>query len=66
MSGISVHLALKSVIAAARHDAGLTEPFRLDSPATPDRVRLACADDITKLTTETPSGGECKPWAVLV
>ena len=66
MSGISVHLALKSAIAAARQDVGLTEPFRLDSPATPDRVRLACADDITKLTAETPSGGDCKHWAVVI
>lgn len=33
---------------AARTEAGLTETFRLDSPATAERIRMTCIDDFTK------------------
>lgn len=39
--------ALKDACAAARAEVGLTGYFRLDLPATPERLRMACADDIT-------------------
>jgi xanthine dehydrogenase/oxidase len=33
---------------AARRDAGLGEGFfRMDSPATPERLRMACPDHLT-------------------
>ncbi len=41
----SVFFAIKSAVAAAREQNGITGPFRMDGPATPDRVRLACAGD---------------------
>ncbi|PSC76668.1 Xanthine dehydrogenase [Micractinium conductrix] len=46
--GTSVFFALKEACYAARADAGLTGWFRLDLPATPERLRLACADTLTR------------------
>lgn len=43
----SVFYALKDAIKAAREENGKTGLFRLDSPATAERIRLACADKIT-------------------
>jgi xanthine dehydrogenase/oxidase len=45
--GTSVYYALKDACYAARKDAGLQGWFRLDLPATPERLRMACADHIT-------------------
>lgn len=45
----SVFYAIKDAIFSARRESGLTEPFRLDSPATPERIRNACVDIFTKL-----------------
>jgi xanthine dehydrogenase/oxidase len=44
----SAFFAIKDAIASARHDAGHDEHFVLDSPATPERIRMACTDDLTK------------------
>jgi len=44
----SVFFAAKEAIAAARADAGLHGNFRLDSPATPERIRMACEDQFTQ------------------
>ena len=41
---MSVFFAAKAAAAAARADAGLSGHFELDAPATPERLRLACAD----------------------
>jgi xanthine dehydrogenase/oxidase len=45
--GASVFYALKEAVYAARKEEGLDGWFRLDSPATPERLRMACADKIT-------------------
>uniref|UniRef100_A0A8B9TW44 Xanthine dehydrogenase n=1 Tax=Anas platyrhynchos TaxID=8839 RepID=A0A8B9TW44_ANAPL len=42
----SVFYAIKDAIYSARKESGLTEPFRLDSPATPERIRNACVDNL--------------------
>jgi len=47
----SVFYAIKDAIYSARKDSGLTEPFRLDSPATPEKIRNACVDIFTKMVT---------------
>jgi len=44
----TVFFAIKDAIAAARNDAGLDAAFPLDSPATAERIRMACVDDFTK------------------
>ncbi|XP_056168904.1 xanthine dehydrogenase 1-like [Syzygium oleosum] len=43
----SVFLAIKDAIIAARADAGITDWFPLDNPATPERIRMACLDELT-------------------
>ncbi|RZC77502.1 hypothetical protein C5167_001723 [Papaver somniferum] len=44
----SVFFAIKDAITAARAEVGLNEWFPLDNPATPERIRMACTDDLTK------------------
>lgn len=61
----SVFFAIKDAVAAARLEAGLSGPFRLDSPATAERIRIACADRFTNMCP-TAEPGTYKPWAVLV
>ncbi|ROL53594.1 Xanthine dehydrogenase/oxidase [Anabarilius grahami] len=61
----SVFYAIKDAITAARTESGLTGPFRLDSPATPERMRNACQDKFTKLCPPADPG-TFTPWAVHV
>lgn len=44
----SVLFAIKEAIKAARKDMGITGYFRLDSPASAARIRMACVDPFTK------------------
>ncbi|KAL0969405.1 hypothetical protein UPYG_G00227010 [Umbra pygmaea] len=61
----SVFFAIKDAISAARAESGLSGPFRLDSPATSERIRNACEDCFTKLCPPDQPG-TFKPWAVVV
>ncbi|KAB5562555.1 hypothetical protein PHYPO_G00019190 [Pangasianodon hypophthalmus] len=61
----SVFYAIKDAITAARAESGLTGPFRLDSPATPERIRNACEDRFTKLCPPSELG-TYTPWDVRV
>jgi xanthine dehydrogenase/oxidase len=45
--GTSVFWALKDAVYAAREEVGKRGFFHLDSPATPERLRMACVDDVT-------------------
>jgi len=38
---------VQEAVYSAREDAGHKGWFELDSPATPERLRMACADDLT-------------------
>uniref|UniRef100_A0A8C2D390 Aldehyde oxidase 6 n=1 Tax=Cyprinus carpio TaxID=7962 RepID=A0A8C2D390_CYPCA len=53
--GSSVFFAIKDAVTAARKDAGLTGPFQLNSPATPERACLACATHFTQMVYESYS-----------
>ncbi|XP_077979490.1 xanthine dehydrogenase/oxidase-like [Glandiceps talaboti] len=44
---VSVLMAIKEAISSARSDHGLSGQFELNSPATPERIRLACTDDFS-------------------
>uniref|UniRef100_A0A7N0RHR8 xanthine dehydrogenase n=1 Tax=Kalanchoe fedtschenkoi TaxID=63787 RepID=A0A7N0RHR8_KALFE len=44
----AVFFAIKDAIIAARSEAGHTEWFPLDNPATPERIRMTCIDDFSK------------------
>ncbi|KAL0483649.1 xanthine dehydrogenase/oxidase [Acrasis kona] len=49
--GCTVFYGIKHAIQAARRDHGVNEYFCLDSPATPERIRMTCCDDLTKRFT---------------
>nr|KAG5712865.1 hypothetical protein BaRGS_007462 [Batillaria attramentaria] len=59
----SVLSAIHDAIRAARKDEGLDLDFRLDTPATPARIRMACSDRFTKMF-ETEEENKAKPWFV--
>ncbi|KAJ8045307.1 Xanthine dehydrogenase/oxidase [Holothuria leucospilota] len=48
----SVFFAVKDAIKSARSDANLPINFRLDAPAVPERIRLACQDFLTEKIPE--------------
>ncbi|ESO95509.1 hypothetical protein LOTGIDRAFT_160669 [Lottia gigantea] len=60
---MSVFLAAKQAIMAARQESGVEGYFRFDSPATPDNIRMACVDQFTK---QFPicEDNNVKPWFV--
>ncbi|KAK2906843.1 hypothetical protein Q8A67_005828 [Cirrhinus molitorella] len=63
--GSSVFLAIKDAVTASRKDAGLTGPFQLNSPATPERACLACSTHFTKMVAQSGStSGPAQPWAL--
>ncbi|XP_068612678.1 xanthine dehydrogenase/oxidase [Brachionichthys hirsutus] len=61
----SVFHAIKDAIGAARAESGLGGPFRLDSPASAERIRNACDDRFTKLCPPAEPG-TFTPWSVQV
>ncbi|KAM3585325.1 uncharacterized protein V6R79_014495 [Siganus canaliculatus] len=61
----SVFYAIKDAISAARAESGLSGPFRLDSPASAERIRNACSDRFTKLCPPAEPGS-FTPWSVRV
>jgi hypothetical protein len=46
--GSAAFFAIREAIGAYRRENGCEGYFRLDSPATPERIRMACEDAITK------------------
>lgn len=64
----SIFFAIKSAVRAARAqhaENNVNELFRLDSPATPEKIRNACTDKFTTLcVTSIPEN--CKPWSLRV
>ncbi|MEJ1271923.1 xanthine dehydrogenase [Cricetulus griseus] len=47
--GSSVFFAIADAVAAARRERDVAEDFTVQSPATPERVRMACADRFTDM-----------------
>jgi xanthine dehydrogenase/oxidase len=56
--GSTVLFALREAVASARRDNGLVGSWGLDSPATPERLRLAVGDEILKRGMVVPKEGE--------
>ncbi|XP_044043358.1 xanthine dehydrogenase/oxidase [Siniperca chuatsi] len=61
----SVFYAIKDAIIAARAESGIRGPFRLDSPASAERIRNACSDQFTKLCPPAEPD-TFTPWSVRV
>nr|CAD7392474.1 unnamed protein product [Timema cristinae] len=51
----SIFFAIKDALVAARAESGKTDWFRLDAPATAERIRVAAADRITEKVQSTRS-----------
>ncbi|KAG5577770.1 hypothetical protein H5410_057904 [Solanum commersonii] len=49
----SVFFAIKNAIKSARMEAGYNDWFPLDNPATPERIRMACTDEFTRLVVDS-------------
>ncbi len=56
----------QDAIRAARIDAGVEPDFQLDAPATAERIRMACEDDITRRVPELPPADTFTPWGIQV
>ncbi|XP_023568150.1 aldehyde oxidase 2-like isoform X1 [Octodon degus] len=61
--GSSVFFAICDAVAAARRDRALPEDFTVRSPATPERVRMACEDRFTEMIPRDDPG-TVKPWSI--
>ncbi|XP_026315872.1 xanthine dehydrogenase isoform X3 [Hyposmocoma kahamanoa] len=60
----SAFFAIKEAIRAARADAGVSQEFRLEAPATSARIRMACEDHITK-KLDQPDPNSFVAWNVV-
>ncbi|KAL9020502.1 MAG: hypothetical protein Q9185_002275 [Variospora sp. 1 TL-2023] len=56
--GSSVFFAIRDALRAARKQYGVEEVLQLQSPATPERIRISCADPILKRSLVVPREGE--------
>ena len=62
----SVFYAIKAAIRSARLESGISQDFQLDSPATAERIRLGCEDELVRLVPALPPQGTYKPWGIQV
>uniref|UniRef100_A0A8C9U8Q7 Aldehyde oxidase 5 n=1 Tax=Scleropages formosus TaxID=113540 RepID=A0A8C9U8Q7_SCLFO len=63
--GCTLFFAIKEAIAAARRESGLNGRFALSSPATVEKIRMACVDRFTEMVP-CPEPGSFTPWAINV
>lgn len=63
--GSSVFFAIRDACNAARKDAGVDELLELHSPATPERIRLACEDEIVRRCLVKPKEGQKSFFVVI-
>ncbi|XP_030065867.1 aldehyde oxidase 1 [Microcaecilia unicolor] len=63
--GSSVYFAIKDAVMAARKERGLTREFMVNSPLTPERIRMACGDHFTDMIPRDDPGSYT-PWAINV
>ncbi|KAL1251494.1 hypothetical protein QQF64_019290 [Cirrhinus molitorella] len=63
--GCTLFFAIKEAIAAARKERGLSESFHFSSPATPEKIRMACEDCFTRMNP-LDRKVKAKPWAINV
>lgn len=63
--GSAVFFAIRDAINAARRDAGVEEVLTLYSPATAERIRLGCEDEIVRRCIVKPKEGEKSFFVVI-
>ncbi|KAE9550987.1 hypothetical protein FO519_005802 [Halicephalobus sp. NKZ332] len=62
--GSTIFFAIREAVRAYRKDHGHTGYFRMDSPATPERIRMLCEDSITDRIPKLPDPSSFTPWVV--
>ncbi|KAL6710666.1 hypothetical protein ACN47E_007723 [Coniothyrium glycines] len=63
--GSCVFFAIRDALKAARRQFGDTHILHLQAPATPERIRISCADPILKRAWVEPKDGE-KSWFISI
>ncbi|XP_027700492.1 aldehyde oxidase-like [Vombatus ursinus] len=63
--GSSVFFALHDAICAARRERGFSGDFTLNSPLTPEKIRMACEDKFTKMIPKDEPGSFV-PWDIRI
>uniref|UniRef100_A0A2K5CTC0 aldehyde oxidase n=1 Tax=Aotus nancymaae TaxID=37293 RepID=A0A2K5CTC0_AOTNA len=61
--GSSVFFAIADAVATVRRERGIAEDFTVQSPATPEWVRMACADRFTEMIPRDDPK-TFKPWSI--
>ncbi|KAJ8003641.1 hypothetical protein DPEC_G00150440 [Dallia pectoralis] len=61
----TIFFALQEAISAARRECGLGDSFPLSSPATAEKIRMACQDQFTTTTPSTKKE-HVEPWSINV
>ncbi|XP_075466161.1 aldehyde oxidase 1-like [Ascaphus truei] len=61
--GCSMFFAIKDALDSARAERGLPKDFILNSPASSERIRMACADHLTNMIPRDEPGTYV-PWSV--
>ncbi|KAM6178134.1 aldehyde oxidase 2 [Rhynchocyon petersi] len=61
--GSSVFFAIADAVATAHRERGIAEDFTVKSPATPEWVRMACADRFTEMIPRDEPK-TFKPWSI--
>lgn len=63
--GCSVFFAIHDAVRAARQERGISGPWKLNSPLTPEKIRMACEDKFTKMIPRDEPGSYV-PWNIPV
>uniref|UniRef100_A0A8C0N417 Aldehyde oxidase n=1 Tax=Canis lupus familiaris TaxID=9615 RepID=A0A8C0N417_CANLF len=63
--GSSVLFAIYDAVTAARKERGLTKTFSLNSPATPEWIRMTCVDQFTDMIPRDDTS-TFTPWSIRV
>ncbi|XP_077304771.1 aldehyde oxidase-like [Lithobates pipiens] len=61
--GSSIYFAIKDALTYARKERGMSELFTLNSPASPEKIRMACGDKFTNMIPRDEPGTYV-PWAI--
>ncbi|XP_068101235.1 aldehyde oxidase 1-like [Hyperolius riggenbachi] len=61
--GSVVFFAIKDALITVRRERGLSSTFTLNSPATPERIRMACGDKFTDMIKKDDPA-DFMPWSI--
>ncbi|CAI9621521.1 unnamed protein product [Staurois parvus] len=64
--GSAVFFAIKDALSSVRKERGLSSTFTLNSPATPERIRMACGDKFTDMVTALHLALDLKFYCITV